>query len=75
VLDDFLVARAGLVRKDLIAYDPVGPRYQVLSLLPRPVIAPTARASSPDTPRTERRVAVRDMIRDFLARMDQPTRR
>lgn len=75
VLDDFLLARAGLVRKDLIAYDPVGPRYQVLSLLERPIIAPTARASIADDHRTGRPVAVRNMIHDFLARMNQPTRR
>ena len=30
--DDFLLARAGLLRRDLLAHDPQGPRYQVLSL-------------------------------------------
>lgn len=36
--DDFVLARKGLVLKDLIAYDAWGPRYQVLSLPPRPVV-------------------------------------
>jgi len=70
VLDDFLVARAGLVRKNLLAYDPVGPRYQLLSLPTRPVIATRADTSArarPDRPAAP----VGDLIRDLLARMDQ----
>jgi hypothetical protein len=74
VLDDFLVARAGLVRKDLVAHDPVGPRYQVLSLPPRPVIASAAAGVAPDECRAGHAAPVRDMIRDFLARMDRVPR-
>jgi hypothetical protein len=70
VLDDFLVARAGLVRKDLVAYDPVGPRYQVLSLPARPVIVSAAATVAPDERGAGHAAPVHDMIRDFLARMD-----
>ena len=41
VLDAFLDARTGLVEKDLLAHDPKGPRYQLLSLPPGPVRQPT----------------------------------
>jgi hypothetical protein len=68
VLDDFLAARAGLLRKDLVAYDPGGPRYQLLALPPRPVIA--ADASSPRRPpsrSTAGPAPIGNLIRDWLA--------
>lgn len=68
VLDDFLAARAGLLHKDLVAYDSAGPRYQLLALPSRPVIATGGQAF--------RRMAVQpahhpapigNLIRDWLA--------
>jgi len=72
VLDDFLSARAGLLRKDLIAHD--GARHQLLSLPPAPVLAasPPA-AASPAPPVAPSHV--RHALRDFLARLDEPRRR
>jgi hypothetical protein len=49
--DDFLRARASLLRRDLVAHDPQGPRYQVLSLpvaLSLPAVP--ARAATPPSP-------------------------
>jgi hypothetical protein len=72
--DDFLVARAGLLRKDLIAYDPVGPRYQILSLPPHPVLAPDPPqlpAAGPVGPPAH----VRHALRDLIARLAEPDRR
>jgi hypothetical protein len=71
-LDDFLSARAGLLRKNLIAYD--GARHQLLSLPPSPVLA-TARgaAATPAPPVAPSHV--RHALRDFLARLDDPRRR
>ena len=73
VLDDFLSARAGLLRKDLIVHD--GTRHQILSLPPSPVLATAhgAAAAAPAPP-----VApsyVRHALRDLLARLDEPRRR
>lgn len=71
-LDDFLSARAGLLHKDLIAYD--GTRHQVLSLPPSPVLLAshtTAVAAAPPVAPSH----VRHALRDFLARMDEPRRR
>lgn len=68
VLDDFLAARAGLLRKDLLAYDPVGPRYQLLALPPRPVIAtraPSARAAPSQV--SAGPAPLGNLIRDWLA--------
>jgi hypothetical protein len=64
VLDDFLAARDGLLRKDLVAYDPAGPRYQLLALPLRPVVAAA--------PRTASRAAAQpapigNLIRNWLA--------
>lgn len=69
VLEDFLSARAGLLRKDLIAHDAT--RHQLLSLPPAPVLA----ASPPAAPAPPPPVApshVRHALRDFLARLDEP---
>jgi hypothetical protein len=74
VLDDFLAARAGLVCKNLVAYDPVGPRYQVLSLPPRPVVSAAAGPAAQADRRVQHPAPVRDLIRDFLARMDRDPR-
>jgi len=67
VLDDFLAARAGLLRKELLAYDPAGPRYQLLALPPRLVIATDA--SSPRRPRSRSTTGpapIGNLIRDWL---------
>lgn len=72
VLDDFLSARAGLLRKDLIAHD--GSRHQVLSLPPSPVVATPDRAGAPPAPPVAPS-HVRHALRDFLARFDEPRRR
>jgi hypothetical protein len=73
VLEDFLSARAGLLRKDLIAHD--GARHQLLSLPPMPVLAaskpPAAAALAPPVAPSH----VRHALRDFLARLDEPRRR
>jgi hypothetical protein len=74
VLDDFLAARAALVRKDLIAYDPTGHRHQVLSLPAPPTIASQARNDEPPPRRDQPPEHVREAIRDLLARTD-PHRR
>lgn len=50
-LDDFTIARRGLIKRDLIAYDPVGPRYQVLSLPPRPLLLSPALPPATKDPR------------------------
>ena len=68
VLDDFLAARAGLLRIDLVAYDPAGPRYQLLALPPHPII--TNHAPSPRQPpsrSTTRPAPIGNLIRDWLA--------
>jgi len=96
VLDRFVAARTGIVRRDLIVHDPAGPRYQVLSLPERPVLyttssdrqtstprpaAPSSTGSSPSgrpsssphpvpTPHVPNHIRV--LLRDFIARMDDP---
>ncbi|MDI7270084.1 MAG: hypothetical protein QME96_19015 [Myxococcota bacterium] len=72
--DDFLAARAGLLRKDLLAYDPAGPRYQVLALPARPVIRCAADDHSPVARTGGPPAHIRDLIRDFLTRMDHESR-
>jgi hypothetical protein len=68
VLDDFLVARNGLIRKDLVAYDDAGPRYQLLHLPPRPVIATDASSPRRPPPRSTAAPApIGNLIRDWLA--------
>lgn len=68
LLDDFLAARNGLLRKDLVAYDPAGPRYQLLALPPSPIIV----TCTPPPPRPAPRSAtdpapISHLIRDWLA--------
>jgi hypothetical protein len=72
VLDDFLSARAGLLRKDLIAHD--GSRHQVLSLPTSPVLATAPGAAAAPAPPVAPS-HVRHALRDFLARLDEPHRR
>jgi len=75
VLEDFHSARAGLLRKDLIAHD--GHRHQLLSLPPTPVLLAAhraARAPAPAAPPVAP-AHVRHALRDFLARLDEPRRR
>ncbi len=68
VLDDFLAARDGLLRKDLVAYDPAGPRYQLLALPPRPVLAAPAQHGPPRNTRDRPQPApIGNLIRDWLA--------
>jgi hypothetical protein len=68
VLDDFLAARIGLLRRDLIAYDPAGPRYQLLALPPRPVVAAATTAVRPQAARPANAPApITNLIRDWLA--------
>lgn len=68
VLDDFLAARTGLLRKDLAAYDPIGPRYQILALPPRPVIATrTESARRAPTRPVAGPAPIGNLIRDWLA--------
>lgn len=67
VLDDFLAARAGLLRKDLVAYDPAGPRYQLLALPPRPVIAATPSPAPRSVPTAATHPGpIGNLIRDWL---------
>lgn len=61
--EDFLAAREGLLRNNLLAYDPAGPRYQILSLPPHPVIVKVTR-SPPSTANAPTPIA--NMIRDWL---------
>lgn len=72
-LDDFLSARAGLLRKDLIAYD--GTRHQVLSLPSSPVLAATHHAATPAPSPPVAPSHIRHAVRDFISRMDEPRRR
>jgi hypothetical protein len=73
-LDELLAARAGLLRKSLLAYEPAGPRYQLLALPSRPTIAPphtprpgpTPPRADPTPPRADP-THVRNLIRDWLA--------
>jgi hypothetical protein len=71
-LDDFLSARAGLLRKDLIAHD--GVRHQLLSLPPAPVLASAERVPAAPAPPVAPS-HVRHALRDFLARLDEARRR
>ena len=71
-LDDFLSARAGLLRKDLIAHD--GVRHQLLSLPRSPVLA-TANAAAAAAAPPVAPSHVRHALHDFLARLEEPRRR
>ena len=70
VLDAFLDARTGLVEKDLLAYDPRGPRYQLLSLPPGPVRQPTRETLSLEHQAPPRRGPpqhIRELLRGILS--------
>lgn len=80
-LDELLAARAGLLRKNLLAYEPAGPRYQLLALPSRPMIHPqpvprrdpTPPRANPTPPRADPTppradpTHVRNLIREWLA--------
>jgi hypothetical protein len=70
--DDFRAARTGLLHKDLIAYDPVGPRYQILSLPPHPVLRTAVPQAEP--PRGGPPDHIRQALRALIARLGQPDR-
>lgn len=75
--EHFLAARAGLIRKDLIAYDPAGPRYQVLALPPRPVIRSNILPSRPCDSRPDSGPQpIGKLIREWFATLadDDPDR-
>lgn len=65
-LDDYIVARNALIKKDLAAYD--GTRFQVLSLPP----APKPRTATPpaDTARDDAGNEIRRAVLDSLRRID-----
>jgi hypothetical protein len=68
VLDAFLNARAGLMQKDLLAYDPRGPRYQLLSL---PLVRQSTRGTLPlerqAPPRRGPPQHIRELLRGILS--------
>jgi hypothetical protein len=63
-LDDYLVARHGLLEKDLIAFD--GHLFQVLSLPNQPVRAATSSRSTPDDMQHGDPATIRQIIRQSL---------
>lgn len=67
-VDDLLAARHALVRRDLIAFQDAGPRYQVLSL---PVLAcalPSQPRPMPNNRDAAEAVHIRDILHGLLAR-------
>jgi len=62
-LDDFLIARNGLIEKSLIAFD--GFLFQVLSLPEKPAVAPKALASRQDFENTDP-LTIRQLIGQSL---------
>jgi hypothetical protein len=63
-LDDYLVARHGLIEKDLIAFD--GHLFQVLSLPNQPVRAATSALPTPDDMQHGDPATIRQIIRQSL---------
>jgi len=63
-LDDYLVARKGLIEKDLIAFD--GHLFQVLSLPDQPVRVSTVSLSTPEDMQHGDPAAIRQIIRQSL---------
>ena len=67
-LDDYLVARNGLIEKDLIAFD--GHLFQVLSLPNQPVQVATSSLSTPQQMKHGDPATIRQMIRQSLGAQD-----
>ena len=67
-LDDYLVARNGLIEKDLIAFD--GHLFQVLSLPPTPVREPPIALQRPVEFEAADPATIRQLIRDSLGAHD-----
>ena len=67
-LDDYLVARKGLIEKDLIVFD--GHLFQVLSLPQRPVHKPPTTLKSPSQMAQADPATIRTLIRDSLGAHD-----
>jgi len=63
-LDDYLVARKGLIEKDLIAFD--GHLFQVLSLPDKPVPVATSALSTPEDMQHDDPGTIRQIIRQSL---------
>jgi hypothetical protein len=63
-LDDYLMARNALIKKDLIAFD--GHLFQVLSLPPQPVLQPARPLHSAQHMAQADPATIRRMIRDSL---------
>lgn len=73
VVDDYIEARNGLLRKDLIAFD--GTRFQVLSLPPAPVYKPAEPLRSPAQLESHDPATVRRSILASLAEQGKRTAR
>jgi len=65
-LDDYLLARKGLIDKDLIAFD--GGRFQVLSLPPSPIVPPRPALVTPADFEDHDPPTIRNIIRSSLDR-------
>ena len=63
-LDDYLIARNALIKKDLIAFD--GYLFQVLSLPPQPVLQPARPLSSAQHMAQADPATIRHIIRNSL---------
>ena len=63
-VDEYIVARNGLIDKDLIAFD--GRLFQVLSLPPKPVNTPVRILSSTDDMAERDPATIHQIIRDGL---------
>jgi len=63
-LDDYLVARNALIKKDLIAFD--GHLFQVLSLPPQPVLQPASLLHSAQHMAQADPATIRQIIRTSL---------
>lgn len=67
-LDDYLVARNGLIENDLVAFD--GHLFQVLSLPPAPVREPPSTLQRPDEFEVADPATIRRLIRESLGGHD-----
>ena len=65
-LDDYIAARNGLIRKDLVAFD--GARFQVLSLPPAPVLEATPPLVTDDDFEAHDPATIRRIVRESLGR-------